>query len=173
MKSNDEECKNLAGFLAIAHLLSFSAITFSGKKKAKKNEKKESPLKWKPSKIEARDSFIKHVKCDVEIKEAVEKRYETVKRREIPPQPFIIIVGENLNNIKSFFVVPNQFVFYERSNIIQAVDTCYKIFWALNAEYSIEAYPIWYFIQKGLYKMSSKWDKGSTSVESLITDCNL
>lgn len=83
-------------------------------------------------------------------------------------------MGESLETIKTYFVVANGSILYERSSIIQAVDhTCYKIVWAFNVEYGVDTYPVWYFIQRALYKMTSKFDKGSTAAESLLTDCNL
>lgn len=162
-----EENKNLAAFLAIPHLLNTTTV------KQKKKQKKELSCSWKPSKAETRDAFIKHLRSDAEIGQFIELRLKTLQNKGATSQPYIIIVGESLQDIKTYLVVVNKFVIYHRVNIMQAVDTCYKAIWALNAEYGIDSNAIWYFIQRGFYKMTSQFDQGSTSAESLLTDCNM
>lgn len=168
-----EEDQNLAAFLAIPQLLNTSTV-----KQTQKGQKGgPSSFRWKPSKVETSDAFIKHLKSDAEINQAIDLRNRSLNNKGATPQPYIIIVGESKKEIKSFLVVANQKMLYHRSNVMQAVDTCYKIIWTLNAVYAIDvyaidSYAIWYFIQRGMYKMTSQFDKGSTSAESLLTDCN-
>lgn len=168
ISASNEEDKNLAAFLAIPQLLNTSTV----KQTQKRQKGGPSSCRWKPSKVETSDAFIKHLKSDAEINQAIDLRNRSLKNKGATPQPYIIIVGESKKEIKSFLVVANQKILYHRSNVMQAVDTCYKIIWALNASYAIDSYAIWYFIQRGMYKMTSQFDKGSTSAESLLTDCN-
>ena len=157
----------MAGFLTIPFLLNTAAV------RHKKKRSSDAGQSWKPSKVEAREGFIKHVKSSAEIRQAIELRLGTLHTKGVPSQPYIIVVGESLEQINSYLVVANRSVIYERLSIMHTVDTCYKITWALNAEYGIDTYPVWYFIQKAIYKMSSAFDKGSTATESLLTDCNI
>ncbi|KAF9408398.1 hypothetical protein HW555_011901 [Spodoptera exigua] len=147
-----EEDKNLAAFLAIPHLLNTTPIN-------RKRKQKKPSCSWKPSKVETRDAFIKHLRSDAEISQSIELRLKTLENKGATSQPYIIIVGESLNEIKTYLVVVNKSVIYHRVNIIQAVDTCYKAIWALNAEYGSIPYSIWFFIQRGLYKMNSQYDR--------------
>lgn len=126
---------------------------------------------WKPTKIEQRDSFITHIRDDSYLRLTIDQRRSNYLKRGLTLPPFIVIVGPTLSDIKSYFVVLNTDVFYSRKNIVSAVDSCFKSIWALNLEYSSECYGVWYFIQKGFFKLTSAHDKGSTSVESLLTDC--
>lgn len=67
-------------------------------------------------------------------------------------------------------------IVYEMPNIIKAVDTCFKIIWALNLEYPIECLPVWQFLQRVIYTFSDKAvpkDKVSASVLGLVTDCSI
>jgi hypothetical protein len=166
ISASKEDDKNLAAFLSIPQLMPTTTV------KPKNNTKKGVRCTWKPSKAETRDAFIKHLKSDVEIGQYIEQRLKTLENKGATSQPYVIIVGESLNNINTYLVVVNKLVIYQRDNIVQAVDTCYKAIWALNAEYGIDSNAVWYFIQKGLYRMTSL-DRVPTSAESLLTDCNI
>lgn len=139
----------------------------------KKKRSLQAGQTWKPSKAEVREGFIKHVKSSAEISQVIELRLATLRKKGSPSQPYIIIVGESLEKINTFLIVANRSIIYETQSIMHAVDSCYKIVWALNLEYGIDTYPVWFFIQKALYKMTSAFDKGSTATESLLTDCNI
>lgn len=145
-------------------LLLRSSVSFSGKRKTSKA--------WKPTKVEARDAFITHIRNN-EIKETIHRRKQKLMDKGFSLQPFCMIVGPSLTEITTFLIVVNDCAVYERTNILAAVDTCFKAIWALNAEYSFDSYATWYFIQRGLYKITSQFDKGSTAAESLLSDCRI
>ncbi|CAH0701482.1 unnamed protein product [Spodoptera exigua] len=114
--SPKEEDKNLAAFLAIPHLLNTTPIN-------RKRKQKKPSCSWKPSKVQTRDAFIKHLRSDAEISQSIELRLKTLENKGATSQPYIIIVGESLNEIKTYLVVVNKLVIYHRVNIIQAVDS--------------------------------------------------
>lgn len=67
-------------------------------------------------------------------------------------------------------------IVYEMTSIVKAVDTCFKIIWALNLEYPSECLPVWQFLQRVIYTFSEKAvpkDKVAASVLSLISDCGI
>lgn len=172
----------MIAFLTLPELLSANVIRLN--KLAKNESASVSPAKkkkagnllsdrWRPTKAEVREAFISHAVDDSYIKVTVEKRQRVICEKGLTPQPYVLMVGPNLSKIKSYFVVINQNIIYYSPHILNAVDTCFKIIWALNLEYAADSYGPWYFIQKGFYKLHSSYDKGSTSVESLLTDCNL
>lgn len=152
--------------MALPHLIPTNIIRHSSKKK-----KTEKGRNWKPTKVEARDSFIAHIRDDSDLRSSINHRHSSYSERGLTLQPYIVMVGPTLSDIKSYFVVLKTDAFYSMTNILSAVDSCFKSIWALNLEYSAECYGVWYFIQKGFFKLSSPHDKGSTSAESLLTDC--
>lgn len=120
--ASNEEISNLAGFLATPHLLNTSTVR--QKKKKKTSDERES---WKPSKVEAREGFIKHIKADTEISQAVEHRLALLQKKGVPSQPYIMVVGESLDKINTYLIIVNKFVIYERLSVMHAIDTCYKM----------------------------------------------
>lgn len=56
---------------------------------------------------------------------------------------------------------------------MKAVELCFKVFHALNANYPYEAEAAWSFIQKSIFNIKTKFDKNFTSVNSLISDIAL
>lgn len=97
-----------------------------------------------------RDGFITHVHSYAEVKETVTRRHEKLRSLSETLQPFIVIVGESLDKISSYFVVIDEIL-------------------ALNAKYPVEACGVWYLIQKGFYEITTPYDKGYTSVCVLLS----
>lgn len=59
-------------------------------------------------------------------------------------------------------------VLYNVCTPLKAVELCFKLIHALNAQYSPEAVHIWLCIQKGIFKINSKYDKSYTSVNQFL-----
>lgn len=183
ISDSTEENGNLAAILSLPELINPSIIVLPANAAASSSSKCDTPTptkkkkvkdnKWKPSKAESREAFVTHVQDDSYLELVITKRHQKMIEKGFTPQPYIVIVGSNLFSIKSYFVVINSNTFYNCPNILASVDTCFKITWSLNLEYSPSSYGPWFFVQKGLFKLSSPYDKGSTSVESLMTDCSL
>lgn len=153
-----EEQMNLALFMAFTFLLN---LTY--KQKGKKVDS------WRPSRVEAAESFITHVRSAAEIEETVKRRREKMAGLKKHLQPFIIIVGNELKNITNYYVTVDQY-FYRRENIMETVDTCFKIIHVLNAEYPNECKPIWMFIQLAFYHMKTVFDCHFTTVTTLLSE---
>jgi len=64
-------------------------------------------------------------------------------------QPYIIVVGNMENSITAAYVCINNNL-WKVGSVLQAVDVCFKSFFALDAEYQVEAYHLWLFIQRAL-----------------------
>lgn len=159
--TGNEESSNIAAFLSLPFLIA-SAIS-RGKK---------SNTQWKASKLEVRDGFITHVKSNAEVQETITRRREKLIGLGHTLQPFIIIVGPTLNNILNYFVVVDN-TFYQLNSIIDSVDCCFKIIITFNAEYPVESEVIWHFIQKGLFKLETPFDKNFTAVNAFISDIGM
>lgn len=57
-------------------------------------------------------------------------------------------------------------------SVLQAVDVCFKSFFALDAEYQAEAYHLWLFIQRALYDIYMPGERSVTNVTTLICQLN-
>lgn len=122
--------------------------------------------------MEMRDGFITHVLSNSQEQETITRRRDKLVGLGQTLQPFILIVCPSLNDISSYFVVLDN-TFYRLNSIISSVDCCFKIIIALNAEYPLESEAIWYFIQKGLFKLQTPLDKNFTAVNAFLSDIGI
>jgi hypothetical protein len=119
-----------------------------------------------------RDGFILHIRSHAELQEAISKRKEKYVKLCLTLQPMVIVVGPKINEISQYFVIVDD-TFYELHSIVSAVDCCFKVIHALNAEYPTECLPIWTFIQKAFYKIKTNYDTEYVTVNSLISDLEI
>lgn len=84
-------------------------------------------------------------------------------------QPLVAFVGNSLSEISASFVIINNLK-YSLETPIKAVDTCFKVFHALNAEYPQEVEAVWTFIQQYIFDIKTPHDKKYISVSTLISD---
>lgn len=66
-------------------------------------------------------------------------------------QPYVVICGK-LDDIRQSMVVVNDTT-YNLPDPMEAVDTCFKIFFALNTRYPAICYHIWVFIAEYVFKI--------------------
>lgn len=159
--SENEESSLVAVFMVLPFL--FSPVTIK-KKKGKGN--------WRPSKSEMRDGFILHLRSHAELQESITRRKQKYEQLAFTLQPLIIIIGPTISDIAQYFVLVDD-TYYFVNSIITAVDCCFKIIHALHAEYPVESKPVWYFIQKGCYKLKTSWDVEYVTVNSLLSDLDI
>lgn len=86
-------------------------------------------------------------------------------------QPLPVIIGE-LDKITGCYICVNE-IRYKVESPLKAVDVCFKIFHALNAEYPKECDSTWMFIQEYMYGITTKFDRKYVAVSSLISDIEL
>jgi len=91
-----------------------------------------------------------------------------MKQLGLTVQPYIIVVGETLENIKTFFVCVDS-ILYEVPSTLKALDICFKAFHVLDAEYPSASEHIWQLIQVGLYNFSTKYDKKIPYIMEILT----
>ncbi|XP_060881767.1 uncharacterized protein LOC132953264 [Metopolophium dirhodum] len=159
---DSEETSSLAALLVLPFL--FSPVS--------SKRKKGNTVCWRPSKIEMRDGFILHIRSQVELQEAITRRKEKYVKLGLTLQPMVIVVGPKISEINQYSVTVDD-TFYELHSIVSAVDCCFKVIHALNAEYPTECLPIWTFIQKDFYKIKTTYDTEYVTVNSLISDLGI
>lgn len=130
--------------------------------------------KKKFSVAEVRESFITRIENVTLINEECRKRHDTYKTLSSTVQPYVIVVGA-LEKITGRYVIVDDLI-YELPNICSAVDTCFKIIWALNLKYADECLPVWQFLQRAVYDIPKATDlkeKLPASVHALLNDCDI
>jgi len=160
--SGSVETQNCAALLCLPFLIQPSS---SGKRK-------KGGKSWRPSRAEIRDGFITHLQSVAELKETVDRRRDKFASLSLTLQPFVVVVGPTIDAIHSIYVVVED-NFFKVDNVLTAIDTCFKMFFVLHAKYPDECAPVWFIIQKGIYKLNTKWDKVYTSVNSVMSDLGM
>lgn len=113
---------------------------------------------WKPSIAETRDSFVILVKTPGDVEKAKEQRVNEMFKKGLTVQPYMLLIGPNLNNIISSFVVTNNLQ-YKCSSVIDALNFCFKIYQVLDAEYPYEVMHLWFLIQWVVFGFKNKRDR--------------
>lgn len=116
------------------------------------------------------DSFICHVstESDIEIQEL--GRRERGERQ----QPHIVYTGSSpFNPTKVFTIVDN--IKYEQLDIVAVVDTTFKIFMSLNAQYPFPSFDVWLLIQIGFFEIKTPFDPKNLNqtLRSILLDLNM
>ncbi|XP_034236585.1 uncharacterized protein LOC117642456 [Thrips palmi] len=107
---------------------------------------------WKVSIPDSRQSFILQVNALADLRTAIKRRGEKLQLNKQRAQPFIAVVG----GTKAYFCVDK--VVYSCNNILSALESCYKSFFALHALYPPECEQVWLIIQRCLYRMETPYD---------------
>lgn len=69
-----------------------------------------------------------------------------------PLQPYLIFLGPKPWNITACYVAIDR-VLYKVDSVLQAVDTCFKLFHALCAGYPPEANHLWHIFHLNVYEV--------------------
>lgn len=86
-------------------------------------------------------------------------------------QPYVVICGD-LRDIVNSYVLVNEYK-YSCSSVLEAVDVCFKSFFALDASYPVLCPHVWTFLDKYVYKLSKKCTNYSSASRLLIDLDNL
>lgn len=81
-----------------------------------------------------------------ELSSCIKKQLDLQSQYGLPPQPFIVICGP-LQNIEETFLIVNNWFIKCGKNPVNAVDLCFKFFYASPFEYSIACNHIWAYFQ--------------------------
>ncbi|CAB3987566.1 Hypothetical predicted protein [Paramuricea clavata] len=76
-------------------------------------------------------------------------------------KPHILVLGERLHPHQVFLVCEGKCL--ERSNLVEAVDSCFKLFYVLDMEYPWQSNVTWEFFQKVVYCLEDKTPRKTTS----------
>ncbi|KAJ1526414.1 hypothetical protein ONE63_009548 [Megalurothrips usitatus] len=146
-----DEAKHLVVLLSLCYLDNVVTAT--------RTKRDNTVLSWRPPQPEIQEGFITHVETPGRADSFISKRYEKFASWGLPVQPFVVVCGPSVEEIDDCFVVLSKTVkFNGIQSVRRALDICFKIIHAVNAEYSCESYRLWMLIQKRLYKLDTKAD---------------
>jgi len=96
-----------------------------------------------------------------------EKRRKCMEKLGLTVQPFIIVVGATYCEIDSAYVCIDK-ILYKVPSVFKALEVCFQSFHVLNALYPPECEHLWLLLQRGFFKVSTKWDKMTPYVMELL-----
>lgn len=105
----------------------------------------------------SRAGLLLHVTGTAAIAEQLNARREILYAEKKKSQPFLVVVGPNLANIKEFYVDVSG-ILYRINSLAKAVDVCFKAIIALHVSYPPESKKPWMMIQRVLYNITSEYD---------------
>lgn len=99
----------------------------------------------------------------------LQKRKEKLEAYGLTFQPIVVAVGSILS-LTSFYVFVND-VKYTLTSLMNAVDLCFQVFFALDAMYPVESEIVWYFLQQYIYGITNnKESRNFISVDAVWHD---
>ena len=86
-------------------------------------------------------------------------------------QPHVVVISEDNKMINAtYYAVLTELVYYETVTMIEAVDIAYKACFVLGLDFPHAANSSWMFLEKGIYNMTSKYDRVPSKVLELVTE---
>lgn len=86
-------------------------------------------------------------------------------------QPFIIVVGEDITDLKEFFIYVNDLLF-EFENFLKALSVLFQMHQVLNIEYAPQCIQVWHFIECYFYDIQISGTV-SSALDELLTELNI
>jgi hypothetical protein len=127
---------------------------------------------WKLSKAEVRSGFLGQVATAADIERYCLKREAIVTAKGVPNQPFILAVGPNWANVSHYEIVINKDLRYQLPKIVPAVMHTFHVYWALDCAYPKDTAPIWMFVQRAMFQITSKFDTEGVPLRELLNEIN-
>jgi len=119
--------------------------------------------------VDAQKSFLLHTHTINDLYNQIQKEIENCYSLKLTLQPIVCIVGTEYVSIKEFYVYYFN-TYYKFTNIVKAIDTCFKIIHVFNLKYPLQCELVWTFIQKYIYTIDLTTDIKNASLMSLISD---
>lgn len=88
-----------------------------------------------------------------ELEPKLQKRKEKLEVFGLTLQPMLVAIG-SIINLTTFYVIVNNFK-YECTSLVNAINLCFQVFFALDAKYPVDSEMIWYFLQYYIYDITS------------------
>lgn len=127
---------------------------------------------WRPSIIESREGFVLHILSISDLDRVIGEKKVKCVGLGTHLQPIIIIIGPTLTDIKEYYVWYDN-ITYKFDSFLNTLDIAFKLIFVLNVSFNVESLQVWQFIQRKMYKVTTKFDqKLYSSVTAFISDLN-
>ncbi|XP_031328278.1 uncharacterized protein LOC116159563 [Photinus pyralis] len=121
---------------------------------------------WKPNCDDAINGIIIKVENIGDIDAAIRQRKQEHEKSGLPVQPYMIVEIEGLD-VKQIVCIINGNLYLVPS-IKKGIDTCFKFTMVLNLKYTAESEHLWYFIQRAIYNIETKYDHKIPAIISIV-----
>ena len=90
-------------------------------------------------------------------------------------QPHVVVICDDLeklhrpNGCIAYAVIQTD-VFFEFHSLLEAVETCLKAIFVFNLQFPTASHMSWFFLQKAIFQITSKFDRVCRKVTQLLQD---
>lgn len=126
---------------------------------------------WKPTISDSQNAQIMHIKTIGELEKMVENMKAKYKKMNLKIQPFVIVIGETIYDLKLFYAYVNN-SYYKFNSFLKTVDFCFKLFQVFNFQYAKECQLVWLFIQKHFFNINTAYDENSPIIATVVSSLN-
>lgn len=98
----------------------------------------------------------------------VTKKKEKYQQLKLKLQPFIVVVGNNLETLEEFIVIFNN-IKYSFKTFIKALSVCFQLHQVFCIEYAKVCHLVWLLIESHFFEMPLS-GKATPKLNSLIND---
>ncbi|XP_055854562.1 uncharacterized protein LOC129918198 [Episyrphus balteatus] len=125
--------------------------------------------KWKPSISDAQNATVMHCvdMADYQIKCEQVKLEASEKNKTL--QPLIVVVGEELTNLESFYVLYDCIV-YKTNSFIKSLDILIKLYYVMNMDFRLEAKYFYELIESYFLKIKISSNPNIISLTNYLND---
>lgn len=120
---------------------------------------------------DAQESFTLRINTITDFEPRLEELRTKHFNKGIKLQPIIVVVGCSADQLTDYYVYFDKFC-QKNESYLACLDTCFKIFHVLGLEYPQASYGPWYFLQRYIFEIETKYDKHLPSVSSLMAYLN-
>ncbi|XP_024871903.1 uncharacterized protein LOC112454637 [Temnothorax curvispinosus] len=158
LPTKGEEHTQTVALILLPHL--FKRIT-------KLTTRSKSKTAWIPSVLEVKKSFIYYIK-DIDdfnrtLQDANQDVLNLYAEHKLPIAPYVVVIGSSLADIKSAYVVLNEFT-YQVATAALAVDLYIQSMKIFHQPFPLASNHVWQFLETTIYDFKVKPYSGVTSL---------
>lgn len=116
---------------------------------------------------DAINSSIVHIATVNDLQMARDYKTKCSIQRKNTIQPYVIVIGPHLTDLKEFYVSYGE-TLQKFTSFIAAMDICFKVYHVFDLQYSKESILLWLFLQQYIYEISTIYDVKSSVLSEFI-----
>ncbi len=115
-------------------------------------------------------------KGDFDINTHLEQKIVVLQKKgNVMLQPHVVVVCDDDSKLADSryaiaYAVIQADLIYTFNSIFEAVDMCMKAVFAFNLQFPPAAHGAWFFLQRAVYNISTKYDRQCGKVKQLLID---